>query len=95
MAEARLPPYRKYLGLRGAGRKSAAARMDVRLTAQRLTRAARAYVPKPTRRTACLHVSRTMQAARRRPDFDFPSRLGRRAEAGPRRVLPRVRRRLL
>jgi hypothetical protein len=23
--------------------------------------------------------------------FDFPSRLGRRAEAGPRRVLPRVR----
>jgi len=43
------------------------------------------------RRTACLHVSRAMQAARRRADFDFPSRLGRRAEAGPRRVLPRVR----
>ena len=32
-----------------------------------------------------------MQAARRRADFDFPRRLGRRAEAGPRRVLPRVR----
>jgi hypothetical protein len=32
-----------------------------------------------------------MQAARRRSDFDFTSRLGRRAEAGPRRVLPRVR----
>jgi len=32
-----------------------------------------------------------MQAARRRPDFDFPRRLGRRAEAGPRQVLPRVR----
>jgi len=32
-----------------------------------------------------------MQAARRRADFDFTSRLGRRAEAGPRRVLPRVR----
>jgi len=36
-------------------------------------------------------VSRAMQAARRRAGFDFPSRLGRRAEAGPRRVLPRVR----
>jgi len=33
-----------------------------------------------------------MQAARRHADFDFPSRLGRRAEAGPRRVLPRVSR---
>ena len=42
------------------------------------------------RRTACLHVSRAMQAARRPSGFDFPSRLGRRAEAGPRRVLPRV-----
>src|SRR5882672_7314830 len=42
------------------------------------------------RRTACLHVSRAMQAARRREDFDFPRRLGRRAEAGPRQVLPRV-----
>jgi len=63
----------------------------VGLTAQRLTRAARARVPKPTRRTACTHVSRAMQAARRRSDFDFTSRLGRRAEAGPRRVLPRVR----
>jgi len=41
-------------------------------------------------RTACLHVSRAMQAARRRADFDFPRRLGRRAEAGPRQVLRRV-----
>jgi len=32
-----------------------------------------------------------MQAARRRAVFDFTRRLGRRAEAGPRRVLPRVR----
>jgi len=38
---------------------------------------------------ACLHVSRALRAARRRAGFDFPSRLGRRAEAGPRRVLPR------
>jgi len=49
-------------------------------------------VPKPTRRAACLHVSRAMQAARRRAGFEFSSRLGRRAEAGPRRVLPRVSR---
>ena len=55
------------------------------LTVKRLTRAARAHVPKPTRRTACLHVSRAMQAARRHADFDFTRRLGRRAEAGPRR----------
>src|SRR4051794_31590258 len=34
-----------------------------------------------------------MQAARRRAGFDFSRRLGRRAEAGPRQVLPRVRRR--
>jgi hypothetical protein len=34
-----------------------------------------------------------MQAARRRAVFDFPRRLGRRTEAGPRQVLPRVRRR--
>jgi len=63
----------------------------VRLTAQRLTRAARAYVPKPTRRTACTHVSRAMQAARRRRVLILTRRLGRRTEAGPRRVLPRVR----
>ena len=61
------------------------------LTVKRLTRAARARVPKPMRRTACLHVSRAMQAARRRVVFDFTRRLGRRTEAGPRRVLPRVR----
>src|SRR4051794_11335823 len=67
----------------------------VRLTDQRFTCAAKARVPKPTRRTACLHVSRAMQAARRLPGFDFPRRLGRRTEAGPRRVLPRVGPRLL
>src|SRR3954451_9938466 len=67
----------------------------VRLTDQRFTCAAKARVPKPTRRTACLHVSRPMRAARRRSGFDFARRLGRRAEAGPRRVLPRVRRRRL
>jgi len=33
-----------------------------------------------------------MQAARRREILILTSRLGRRAEAGPRRVLPRVRR---
>ena len=63
----------------------------VGLTALRFTCAARARMPKPERRTACTHVSRAMQAARRRSGFDFASRLGRRAEAGPRRVLPRVR----
>src|SRR6476660_6722903 len=66
----------------------------VGLTAQRLTRAARAHVPKPTRRSACTHVSRAMQAARRRVGFDFTSRLGRRTEAGPRQLLRRVRPRI-
>ncbi len=56
---------------------------------KRLTRAAKALVATAARRTASLHVSRAMQAARRPPAFDFTSRLGRRAEAGPRRVLPR------
>src|SRR4051794_6936655 len=37
-----------------------------------------------------MHVSRAMQAARRRSGFDFTRRLGRRAEAGPRQVLRRV-----
>ena len=78
--------------MKAGGRwKREAAAMLVGLTVERLTRAARAHVPKPMRRTACLHVSRAMQAARRHAGFDFPSRLGRRAEAGPRRVLPRVR----
>jgi len=63
----------------------------VGLTAQRFTCAARARVPKPTRRTACTHVSRAMQAARRREILTLASRLGRQTEAGPRRVLPRVR----
>ena len=38
----------------------------VGLTAQALSCAAKAHVPKPTRRSACTHVSRAMQAARRR-----------------------------
>jgi len=76
---------------RAQGGVGACVTMMVGLTVKRLTRAAKAHVPKPTRRTACLHVSRAMQAARRRAGLDFTSRLGRRAEAGPRRVLPRVR----
>ena len=35
----------------------------VGLTVQRLTRAARAHVPKPARHAACLHLKRAMQAA--------------------------------
>jgi hypothetical protein len=60
------------------------------LTDWRFTCAAKARVATAARRTACLHVSRAMQAARRRADYDFTSRLGRRAEAGPRQVLARV-----
>ena len=77
----------------GGRRKRAAAGSDVRLTAERLTRAARAHVATAARRTACLYVSRAMQAARRRSDFDFTRQLGCRAEAGPRQVLARVGRR--
>jgi len=40
--------------------------LSVGLTDQTLSCAAKARVPKPTRRTACTHVSRAMQAARRR-----------------------------
>jgi hypothetical protein len=58
-------------GTRGGWWKGAAAELVVRLTVQRLTRAARAHVPKPMRRTACLHVSRAMQAARRRADLIY------------------------
>jgi len=36
---------------------------QVRPTEQALSCAAKAHVPKPTRRAACLHVSRAMQAA--------------------------------
>src|SRR5213593_707216 len=63
----------------------------VGLTDQTFTCAARAHVAAAARRTACTHVSRAMQAARRRSAFDFTSRLGRRTEAGPRQVLRRVR----
>ena len=45
--------------------------MYVRLTDQTLSCAAKARVPKPTRRTACTHVSRAMQAARRRAVLTF------------------------
>jgi len=75
---------------RGVGGGTRAAAIDVRLTDQRFTCAAKAYVVTAARRTACLHVSRAMQAARRREDFDFPRQLGCRAEAGPRQVLPQV-----
>jgi len=71
--------------------KFATARIDVRLTEKALSCAARAYVAMAARRTACLHVSCAMQAARRRSGFDFTRRLGRRAGAGPRRLLGRVR----
>src|SRR5437763_13705469 len=71
--------------------KREAAAIDARLTDQTFTCAARAHVATAARRTACLHVSRAMQAARRRSDFDFTRRLGRRTEAGPRQVLRRVR----
>src|SRR3954453_23227398 len=73
--------------------KRAAVGIEVGLTDQTLSCAARAYVPKPTRRTACLHVSRAMQAARRREILILTRRLGRRTEAGPRRLLRRVGRR--
>src|SRR3954468_23790746 len=72
--------------------------IDVRLTDQTFTCAARAHVATAARRPG--------RAAARRPasvlggrggrppprvsDFDFTSRLGRRAEAGPRQVLRRV-----
>src|SRR4051812_17640502 len=62
----------------------------VRLTDQTLSCAARAHVVTAARPPACTHVSRAMQPARRRPVFDFTSRLGRRAEAGPRQLLRRV-----
>jgi len=56
-------------GQSGGRWKRSDVEIDVRLTDQTLSCAARAHVPKPTRRTACTHVSRAMQAARRRPDF--------------------------
>jgi len=67
----------------------------VGLTDQTLTCAAKAHVATAARRTACLHMSRAMQAARRRSGFDFTRQLGCRAEAGPRQVLRRVGQRLL
>jgi hypothetical protein len=47
-------------------RKRAAAETDVRLTDQTLSCAARARVPKPTRRDTRLHVRRAMRVACRR-----------------------------
>jgi len=74
------------------GRTEWSCARPVRPTDQTLTCAAKAHVATAARHTACLHVSRAMQAARRRDGFDFTSRLGRRAEAGPRQVLRRVSR---
>ena len=69
-----------------------AAEIDVRLTDQTLSCTARARVPKPERHAARLHVRRA-NARRVTPcGFDFPSRLGRRAEAGPCQLLRRVSR---
>jgi len=76
---------------RGGRGKRAAAEIRVGLTDQTLTCAAKAHVATAARRTACLHVSRAMQAARRRSGFDVTRQLGCRAEAGPRQVLRRVR----
>src|SRR6476619_3871517 len=78
---------RKVMPERTGGR---AASFPVHLTDQTLSCAARARVPKPERRTACTHVSRAMQAARRRRVLILTRRLGRRTEAGPRQLLRRV-----
>jgi len=53
---------------RGVWVERAAARSDAGLTVRRLTRAAGARVPKPQRLAACLHVSRAVRAACRRPN---------------------------
>jgi len=76
---------------RGRAGETCVTKIDVGLTDQTLSCAARACVPKPTRRSARTHVSRATQAARRRSVFDFTRRLGRRTEAGPRQLLWRVR----
>ena len=47
----------------GGWGKGAAATIDVRLTVQRLTRAAKARVPKSQRHAACPHLKGAMQAA--------------------------------
>ena len=47
----------------GGRGKRATAEIDVRLTVQRLTRAARARVVTAARHAACLHLKRAMQAA--------------------------------
>jgi len=46
----------------GRGKREAVV-IVVGLTAKALSYAARARVPKPTRRVACLHLKRAMQAA--------------------------------
>jgi len=57
---------RKMRRLAGGRGKDATARIDVRLTVQRLTRAARALVATAARHAACLHLRRAMRAAWRR-----------------------------
>src|SRR3954454_10380540 len=74
----------------GRGKREAV-RVDVRLTDQTLSCAARAHVAAAERHAACPHVRRAMQAACRRSGFDLTRRLGRRTEAGPRQLLRRVR----
>ena len=76
--------------LQAVGRAASCINEMVGLTDQTLSCAARARVPKPTRRSACTHVSRAMQAARRRRVLILTRRLGRRTEAGPRQLLRRV-----
>jgi hypothetical protein len=76
---------------RGGRGKGAAAKLVVGLTDQTLSCAAKAHVPKPTRRDTRLHVRRAMRVACRRDGFDFTRRLGRRTEAGPCQLLRRVR----
>src|SRR5213075_819495 len=71
--------------------ETCATKLDVGLTDQTLSCAARAHVATAERHATRLHVRRAMRVACRRPGFDFTRRLGRRAEAGPRQLLRRVR----
>jgi hypothetical protein len=58
---------------------------------QALSRAARAHVPKPMRRAACLACEARDAAGVTPSRLRRNRRLGRRTEAGPRRLLRRVR----
>jgi len=99
----RLPRRRPPLSVRLTDRRSRGAGVGnvqppqklVRLTVQRLTRAARARVATAARHAACPHLKRAMSGGVTPTKLRWARRLGRRTEAGPRRVLPRVRRRAL